>query len=240
MIPSLEQIRKPTAKILVGLAVLATTACSPNLVERAIDARGGALDSYRKTVDAEVVAGMPGRWSWEVAYRAPESFRWSLETLGDDQSLLFDGVSSRHRLGSALLPPTPADEAVRSQARWFAVTALDVLEGPAVSWRELPPAELPEGVASGLSAEFSGSSTRFELFFDERDLLARARGRVALAPVGAGMLDATFSSYLRVGGYQLPHSGTYRLDGQPLMRETVRRWLPNDPSLEGPDVFSGQ
>lgn len=237
MIQFFDEGRKGCA---IVLAVLALGGCSTNLVERVIDARGGPLASYRKRVDAEVKSGMPGSWSWEVAYRVPESFRWTLDTHGDEQTLLFDGVSSRQRLGSVALPPLPADGAVRSQAHWFAFTSLDVLLDPRVRWRELPESALPEGASSGLSARFGETGPAYELFFDDRDLLVRARGPVAMVPIGAGQLDATFADYRDVDGWVLPFSGSYRLDGHALMRETVRGWQPDDPSLEGPSAFTGQ
>lgn len=214
------------------VALFALSACTQTLVERAIEARGGSMASYRKEVDAQVALGIPGEWSWEVAYRVPESFRWTLYTFGEEQRLLYDGTHTTHQLGSATLPPSTADEGVRSQAHWFAVTSLDVLEGPGVTWAEMPASGLPPGVARGLSARFDGHPGAFDLFFDERGLLRRARGPVSMQPVGAGWLEATFSDYREVDGYRLPFSGEYRLDDQPLMRETVRHWTPNDPSID--------
>lgn len=244
MIPSFEPNRKGRRALvaLVALVSLASgpVACTPNLVERAIEARGGALDSYGKSVDAEVFFGIPGTWSWEVAYRAPESFRWSLETYGEEQHLVFDGTNMRHLLGGAALPPVAADEAVRSQAGWFAVTSLDVLEDPRARWRELPPSALPEGVARGLVAELAGAPEPFRLYFDDRTLLVGASGRVAMAPIGAGALEATFSQFREVDGFLLPFAGAYELNGTPLMRESVREWRPNDPALEAPSAFSVQ
>lgn len=224
----------------LSAVVLVGSGCSSTLVERAIDARGGPLASYRKTVDADVKAGMPGTWAWEVAYRVPDSFRWTLHTHGEEQILLFDGRASRQQLGTVLLPPTATDDAVRSQAHWFAVTSLDVLADPTVSWREIPGAQLPAGAAAGIVARFGPDGPPFELYFDERDLLVRARGRVALAPIGSGLIEAEFTDYREVDGFLLPFAGTYRLDGADLMTERVRGWRPDDPSLEGPSVFSGQ
>lgn len=237
MIQFFEQSRKAFAAV---AAILLSSGCSSTLVERAIDARGGPLESYRKSVDADVKAGMPGTWAWEVAYRVPDSFRWTLATHGEEQSLLFDGDVSRHQLGTVLLPPTAADDAVRSQAHWFAVTSLDVLLDPTVAWREVPRAQLPTGTAAGIVARFGAAGPPFELYFDDRNLLVRARGRVALAPIGSGLIDAEFRDYREVEGFLLPFAGAYRLDGHDLMTERVRGWRPDDPSLEGPSVFSGQ
>ncbi len=236
MIPGNEESGKRFGRWSVLVFFLA--GCSPNLVERAIDARGGAIESYRKEVEADVEAGIPGQWSWALAYRAPDSFRWSLHTFGEEQILLFDGETARHQLGGALLPATSADDAVRSQAQWFAVTSLDVLRTEEVHWEEVPAGDLPPGVARGLRARFAGSQTSFELFFDRSTLLVGARGPVALAPIGAGLLDATFSDFRSVDGYRLPHRGEYRLDGVPLMRERVLDWKVNPPDLS-PDIFAG-
>lgn len=240
MIHFFDESRKAARQGLCAIFLLGAFGCSSTLVERVIDARGGPLGSYRKHVDAEVVAGMPGTWEWEVDYRAPDSFRWTLGTHGEEQSLLFDGRDSRQQLGSVTLPPVPADDAVRSLADWFAFTSLDFLQDPRVSWSEIDAADLPEGAASGLVARCAPSGGRFELFFDERYLLVRARGHVALVPIGAGQLDADFSDYREVGGYRLPFAGEYRLEGHDLMREAVRSWTPDASSLEEASVFRGQ
>ena len=153
------------------------------------------------------MAGVPGEWTWSLAYRVPESFRWTLPTLGEEQRLLFDGTMARHQLGGATLPAVKGDGDVRSQAQWFAVTSLDVLRDPRVSWRELDRDELPPGASAGLRASFADIPGSFELFFDDRGLLSRARGTVALALIGKGVLDARFSDYRAVDGYQFPVCG---------------------------------
>ena len=219
---------------LVGLM-----ACTPPLVGRAIQARGGPLPSYSKAVDVEVWTGIPGDWSWELAYRVPESFRWSLDTWAAPQRILFDGRMVRHQLGSAMMPPAAADRAVRSQARWFAVTSLDVLVDPRTSWSELPAAQLPPGMSRGLIARWEDDPAVFELFFDEKALLKRARGHVSLGPIGEGLLEANFADYRKVDGFWLPFAVAYRLDGEPLMRESVEIWRPNDGELK-PGLFAGQ
>ena len=236
MIQLFDLGRKRRALLLPALLL---AGCSTSLASRVIDARGGALSSYRKIVDAEVTAGMPGTWSWEVAYRVPDSFRWSLHTHGDDQTLSFDGERSQQQLGSVSLPPVAADAGVRSQARWFALTSLDVLLDPQVRWSELGKSELPPGASSGLVARF-GDGPAYTLYFDARDLLVRARGPIAMFPIGAGELEASFSDYRDVEGYLLPFRGQYRLDDRELMREDVRAWKPDDPSLEGPSTFTVQ
>lgn len=198
------------------------------------------MSSYRKQVDADVLARMPGTWAWQVAYRVPHQFRWTLETLGDDQSILFDGANMRHQLGEAALPATPPGPDVWSQARWFGATSLDVLETEDVTWRPVAEADLPTGSTSGVRVRFAGSPEEIALFFDERDLLVRARGFLAMPPVGAGHIDATFSDYRPVEGYLLPYRAEYTLEGQPFARETVRWWKPNDSPLERTGYFAGQ
>jgi len=182
---------------------------------------------------------MKGTWRWELAYHVPDSFRWSISTWGDEQTLLFDGTTLRHRLGSAELPPLAADPPVRSQARWLAATALQILEDPRVAWHELAAEELPTGVLHGLRLRWlEGDSRPYDLFFDDRYLLVRARGDVSLEPMGSGLLDVSFSDFRDVDDFRLPFSATYHLDDTLILRESVRSWRPNPGDLAAGD-FAG-
>ena len=222
----------------ICLSLVLSGGCSTTLVDQAIQARGGPMPSYSRVVAAEVLSGMPGRWSWEVDFEVPSSFRWSLETFGEDQTLLFDGETVRYRLGASLLPPRSGDAATRSQARWFGVTTLDVLAESGVRWRELSPSEIPEPYRRGLRATFDDLDESFDLFFDEDLLLGRASGVLAVPPVGRGRVDATFSDFRKVEGLLLPFEADYRLEGRPFMLEKTRSWKPN--ARFGDGVFAGQ
>ena len=224
--------------LLVCLSLVLTGGCSRTLVEQAIEARGGAMSTYSRVVSAEVLSGMPGTWAWEVDFEVPSSFRWSLETFGEDQTLLFDGETVRYRLGAILLPARPGDAATRSQARWFGVTTLDVLTEAGVRWRELDPSEIPGPYRRGLRATFDDLEEPFDLLFDEDLLLGRASGMLAVPPIGRGRVDATFSDYRRVGGLLLPFEADYHLEGRPYMVEKTHSWRPN--LRFGAGAFAGQ
>jgi hypothetical protein len=213
----------------MALAAVLLGGCSAGIVERAIAARGGPLESYSREVDARVYRKIPGEWSWVMAYRYPESFRWTLRTFGEEQSVTFDGERVRFELGRAPLPGSEASVAdVRSQARWLAVTSLDVLTGSQrVAWQELPRSQVPSGYAAGIRASFGEGGGAYELYFDQRDLLVAAAGQVALQPIGSGRLEARFSDFRETSGFLLPYRLSYRLEGEPLLDEQVARWVPN-------------
>jgi hypothetical protein len=220
-------------RVLLVAACLVAQGCAHSLVERAVRARGGPMQSLYRVVDARVHEGFPGSWSWETGYRVPEFLRWTVHTYGEDQSFVYDGEDVILYLGSASLPVEPAAAAAfRSQARWFAVGALDVLADPArVGWEELPSSELAPGAAHGLRARFRDDGSSYVLLFDDRDLLIALEGEVAIPPVGAGRLRAEYDDFREVDGYTLAYTGRYLLDGRPLADEVVRRCVPNDPAL---------
>lgn len=243
MIPVVEPNRKTAVLVALAVALLLAPGCTAarrDLVGDAIEARGGPLASYRKKVDADVAAGLPGNWAWEVAYRVPHQFGWILETLGEEQGVLFDGREVRHRVGEAVLAPTPADREAWSQSWWFGATSLDVLREPGVSLETLPSELLPGGTQWGLRVRHPSSPEPIELFFDEDLLLVGARGFVALPPIGAGRVQARFSEFRETDGYLLPYRADYELEGHPFARETVRWWRPNDPPSGDTTFFSGQ
>jgi hypothetical protein len=212
---------------------LVLAGCARGAVERAVAARGGLLHSSYREVDGSVHQGFPGEWSWEISYRTPDLLRWTIHTYGEDQSYVYDGRRVVLHLGTATLPVDPAAAAgFRTQARWFAVTSLDVLtDASLTTWEEIPVADLPPGVRRGLRASFRDGSGPYLLFFDDRDLLVAAEGDVALPPIGSGRLRADWQDFRDVGGFVLPFAGRYTLDGRPLMDERVRQWIPNDPTL---------
>jgi len=223
-----------------ALAVLVAAGCTAPLVERAIDARGGPLTSVSRDVQAEVHhPKIPGTWRWRIDYRTPDLLRWTLETWGEEQSFAYDGSRLRLFLGSAPLPSDPAvAEGFKTEVRWIAATALDVLADEArVAVQELPRAALPPGAASGLRVTWRDDGATYLLYFDARDRLTGASGPIAVPLIGAGELRASFEDFRAVDGFLLPHRGRYTLDGEPLFDETILRWRPDDPSLT-PDAFT--
>jgi len=191
------------------------------------------MGSLYREVDVRVYEGFPGAWSWETGYRFPDLLRWTIHTYGEDQSFVFDGEEVILYLGTASLPVEPeAAASFRTQARWFAVSGLDVLADPErVHWQELPPAALPAGVAHGLTARFRDDGASYVLFFDERDLLVGLEGEVSIPPLGAGPLRAEYRDFRVVGGFIVPYATRYVLAGRPLADEVVLRAVPDDPAL---------
>lgn len=222
-------------RAVVALAVAAgLVGCARPLLDRAIAARGGPLGASLREVEATVHQGFPGTWTWRIALLEPDLVRWTIHTWGEEQSYVFDGSRVLLFLGSASLPVEPAAAGgFRSQARWLAVTGLDLLrDGRRVEVAEIPRDEVPAGATAGLRVRFRDDGATYRLWFDGRDLLVAAEGEVALPPVGAGPLRADFSGFAPVGGYLLPTAGRYVLAGRPLMEEKVLRWATNPPGLD--------
>jgi len=229
------------AGVLLAIAATAlATGCARGLLERAIAARGGALSSLSRVVEAEVHAGFPGRWQWRFDYRVPDQLRWTLDTYGEEQSFAFDGRAVSFYLGSARVAAAPpAVEDFRSHVRWIAVTTLDVLAiADDLVVRDLEPGELPAEVVAGLLATYRDDGARYALYFDEADLLVAAEGPIVLPTIAAGKMSASYSQFRNAAGYLLPYHGSYTLDGQPFFDETVLRYVPNDPLLT-PESFRG-
>lgn len=231
--------------LLVAIAIIGlapgAVGCARTLVDRAIAARGGPLESLYREVDASVREGFPGEWTWQIAYRYPDLLRWTIETYGDEQSYVYDGRAVVLYLGSAALPvDAPGAASFRTQARWFAVTALDVLQDSGrIEWHELPAAGLPAGIAHAVEARFLDDGALYRLFFDARDLLVAAEGDVALPPIGSGRLRAEYGEFRGVDGYTLAFAGRYTLSGRPLVDEQVRRYVANDPALTAASFETG-
>lgn len=228
------------AAAMIALLLLAASGCARPLLERAIAARGGTLESLSRASTAEVTRGFPGEWAWRFDYRVPDRLRWTIETYGEEQSIAYDGTTVRYFLGSARLPETPAALAdFASIVRWTSVTTLDALaRDPGVALRELPRDETPPGAASALEVRYRSDGARYVLSFDAADRLVAAEGPIAVPTIAAGRMRAAYEDFVTVDGYVLPRVGAYTIDGAPFFRETVRRWLPNDPRL-GPASFTG-
>jgi hypothetical protein len=214
--------------------------CTAPLLERAIAARGGDLVSLSRVADADVKQGFPGTWSWRFDYLVPDRLRWTIDTYGEAQSVAFDGTAVRYFLGSAALPVVPAALGdFASIVRWTSVTTLDALSSdPAVSVRELEREALPAGAAAALEVVYRADGDRYVLSFDAADRLIAAEGPIVVPTIATGRLRASYASFASIGGYELPGTCSYTLDGAPFFRETVVRWVPNDPRLT-PASFTG-
>ena len=213
--------------VTLALAVaLGAAGCARSLVDRAIAARGGPLAGVTREVRAQVHEGIPGEWTWELAYRAPRDVRWTLHTWGDEQSYVLEGGRASYILGSARLAvPPEAQTSLDTQSRWLAVTSLDVLREPSIaSWNELSRDQLPTGVAHGLEARLVEGGAPYRLFFDTDDRLVLAEGEVALPPIGSGHLRVRYQDFSETDGHWLPRRAMYELDGRPLLEEEVLRY----------------
>lgn len=223
---------------LLASAVLAA-GCTRPLLERAIDARGGAIESVSREATADVEIAFPGRWAWRFDYRTPDLLRWTLDTYGETQSVAFDGRTVHYFLGSARLPSAPETlEGFGTLVRWTAVTTLDaVVDDPGVSVRELAAHELSQGTASGLEVTYADGA-RYVLHFDADTLLIGAEGPIDVPTIAHGRMRASYADFRVADGFVLPALATYTLDGRPFLRESVTRWIVNDPQLT-PASFSG-
>jgi hypothetical protein len=119
------------------------------------------------------------------------------------------------------------------------VTTLDELASdPAVSVRELPHDALPAGAEAALEVTYREGGDRYLLSFDAADRLIVAEGPIVVPTIATGRMRATYANFASTGGYVLPNTCSYTIDGEPFFRETVVRWVPNDPRLT-PASFTG-
>lgn len=232
--PAVESFSRSAARWTAVLLIVTVTCagCTRPLLERAIAARGGPLETLSRESTAEVDRGFPGTWAWRFDYRVPDRLRWTIETYGEEQSVAYDGTRVRYFLGSGSLPEVPAALSdFASIVRWTSVTTLDALvSDPRATVRELPVAERPAGAASALEVRYDDGAS-YVLAFDARDRLVAAEGPVVVPTVAAGRMHATYTDFADAGGYLLPGTCSYSIDGQPFFREHVVRWVPNDPRL---------
>jgi hypothetical protein len=193
-------------------AALVIGGCTPApLLDRAIRARGGALNGVVTTTEDTVYAGAPGTWQCARAFMPPDRFAWKIVTTGDPIYHLFDGATVRCFVGTAeVASDTSACAPLRTQARWAAVANLDALRTPGITLAPLPAADLPPGVREGLRATLADGTT-YRLGFDAQTLLVWAQGPLDLSPFGKGEITAQFSDHRRTGGLLLPYSTTYAL-----------------------------
>jgi hypothetical protein len=221
----------PAARvILVALGVLAT-GCAPRpLLERAVRARGGPLRSFVRVSEADVQAGFPGAWQWRMAFLAPDRYAWSIVTTTGMDHYIFDGRAVHAFVGGREVASNAARDApLRLQARFIAITSLDLAAGATVV--PLAPADRPPGVDEAVSVTMPDDGTRYRLGFDDRGLLVWATGPFDVPQAGRGELTARYDDYRRVQGLLLPFRITYALGPRPLAVEHVTHACPNDPAL---------
>jgi hypothetical protein len=214
------------------LALLAA-GCRPRpLVERAIRARGGALASLARDVEAEVLQGFPGTWRWRTAFMTPDRYAWTIFTAAEPHHYLFDGEAVRAFIGDRAVSADASPGApLRSHARFTAVANLDALRLPGVQVASLAPAELPPGAVAGLAVVLPDGGAVYRLGFDERTLVVWASGPVRLPPAGDGELIAHFGDFRRTEHLLLPFHTTYAFRGGRLAEERALAVCPNQPGL---------
>jgi hypothetical protein len=196
--------------------------CGPTpLLDRAIRARGGALNGVVVNIEDTVYSGESGTWQCMRAFLAPDRFAWKIVTTGDPIYHLFDGATVRCFIGTAeVSSDTRTCAPLRTQARWTAVISLDALRAPDVTLTALSPAELPTGVHEGLVATFADGAT-YRLGFDQQMLLVWAQGPIDLSPFGKGVITARFGDHRRTGGLFLPYTTAYAIGMARLADERV-------------------
>lgn len=225
------------ARAVRALALVLTpwmvSACaSPPLVERAIRARGGALNGIARTAEADVYAGFPGAWRWRTVFMPPDRYAWSIDTAGEPNHYVYDGEAVRAFVGDhEVSAAAPASAPLTSHARFTAVALLDVLRGAGVRTAALGADELPAGTAAGLRVTLPDGTT-YRLGFDGRLLLLWLSGPASLQPLGDGELIARFGDFRRVHGYLLPYRTAYDFQGLRLADERALAVCPNPPSLD--------
>jgi hypothetical protein len=176
--------RARSAAAVVLLALL-TGCASRSLVTRAIRARGGSVESFVRESEARVHVGFPGDWSWRTAFLFPDRYAWRIFTAGEPDDYLFDGTVARAFVaGRQVAEEAGVTSALRTHARFVAVTNLDALLLPGVQVAPLPGAELPPGAVEGIAVVLADDGSQYRLAFDARTLLVQAEGPLALPPVG--------------------------------------------------------
>jgi hypothetical protein len=210
-------VRRTAAAVLLALA----SGCAPrSLVTRAIHARGGAVEGFVRESEARVYVDFPGDWRWRTAFLLPDRYAWTIFTAGDPDHYLFDGTTVRVFVRTRpVAEEAGAASALRTHARFTAVTNLDALLLPGARVATLADAELPPGAVEGLSVVLADDGSRYRLGFDARALLVHAEGPLALPPLGEGQVVVRYADYRPVAGRLLAHRMEYAFAGRALASE---------------------
>ena len=220
------------AGTLLGMMLLA--ACAPRpLLDRAIRARGGPLETVVRDVEADVRAGFRATWRWRTVFMLPDRYAWTIVTADEPYHYLFDGTTVRafigpHEVSSDTDPAAP----LRSHARFTAVTNLDALRLPGVTLASLAATELPPGSVEGMAVVLADGA-RYRLGFDAQARLVFAAGPIALPPLASGELRMRYADFRRSGGRLLPFAVSYTLVDpgsgveQPIADERTLAVCPN-------------
>jgi len=209
-------------RLAVATAIVVLVAgCVPrSLIERAIRARGGPVGTVVFDAEADVRRGYPGTWRWQRVFATPDRYAWTIVTTGQPLQNLFDGTVVRAFVGGALTAIDRSEAApLRSQARFVAVTLLDVLRLPGMQVTAMAPSDLPAGATAGFAVAFPGGGERYTVLLDDRLLPFRVEGPIDLSPLGRGRLVAHQNDFRRVGSLLLPHRVVWELDGEELADE---------------------
>lgn len=195
-----------------------------------IAARGGPLRGLVRQVDADVYTQFAGPWQWRTTFMVPDRYAWTIETAGVPNHYLFDGRAVRAFVGDGqVAEDVSRAAALRTHARFTAVTLLDALRLPGVLVGEAPAG--PDA-STVVRVTLADDASQYRLAFDERGLLVAASGPVDFAPFGKGELEARFGDFRRVQGLLLPFATEYRLGGAPFAAERVRVACPDPPGLD--------
>ena len=224
--------------MLLGLACALASGCASRpLLERAIRARGGALHSLVRQAEADVQAGFPGTWEWRTVFLAPDDYAWSIVTAAGTDHYLFDGRVTRAFIGGREVSVDAGQQTpLRAHARFASVTNLDTVAASKMLVAPLPAAELPPGVAAGVSVTLPDDGSRYRLGFDDRTRLVWATGPIEMPELGRGEVTARYDDFRRVRGLWLPFRTTYEINARPLAVERTIHLCPNEPGL-GPASF---
>jgi hypothetical protein len=215
-----EATPRATSTAAVVLLALLAGCASRSLVTRAIRARGGPVESFVRESEARVHVGFPGDWRWRTAFLFPDRYAWTIFTAGEPDDYLFDGTVARAFVaGRPVAEEAGVTSALRTHARFVAVTNLDALLLPGVHVAPLPREELPAGAVEGLAVVLADDGSQYRLAFDARTLLVQAEGPLALPPLGSDRVVVRFDDYRPTGGRLIAHRMEYTFAGKPLASE---------------------
>jgi hypothetical protein len=222
----------PALAVALGPGLLLACGGLPFAPGARLDA-AAAPTAFTRDVDAQVHYGFPGRWSWELAYRAPDQFRLSIRTTGATQHYVFDGSALESWVGGVRVSRDVRDgSAYASIGRWLGVTSLAALPEEPARWEDAREGPFGDDVPYVLSFRFPDGSDPYWLGFDESGRVVAARGPIEIPGIGAGRLAARFQDFRSVAGREVPFTASYRLNGEPFFEERVTRFVPEEAQLD--------